>query len=106
MQTAQAVKGLQIEWQIGDMLCLPFRSDSQDIVIEKGALDVFLVDRGSPWDPAPAAAARIHTALFEIHRYLPANRVLSSVMMPCRRGQHQFLYADGAFDVSNDVAPF
>ena len=68
MQTQQAAKRLRIEWQVGDMLLLPFRDGSQDVVIEKGALDVFLVDRGSPWDPAPAAAARIRTALMEIHR--------------------------------------
>ena len=69
MRDQQAAEGVRIEWQTGDMLNLPFRNDCLDVVIEKGALDVFLVDRGSPWDPAPAAAARMHTALLEIHRY-------------------------------------
>ena len=68
MQHQQARQGVHIEWQVGDMLSLPFCTDTLDVVLEKGALDVFLVDRGSPWDPAPAAAARMSTALFEIHR--------------------------------------
>ena len=71
MQARQASKGDHIEWQVADMLCLPHRSGSQDVVIEKGALDVFLVDRGSPWDPTPQAAARMRTALSQIHRCSP-----------------------------------
>lgn len=68
MRGQQAAQGLRIEWQVGDMLNLPFRDNCLDVVVEKGALDVFLVDRGSPWDPAPSAAARMRTALLEIHR--------------------------------------
>ncbi len=68
MQEQQLEQGASIQWQVGDMLCLPFCDASLDVVIEKGALDVFLVDRQSPWDPAPVAAARMRTALLEIHR--------------------------------------
>ncbi|KAK9867035.1 hypothetical protein WJX84_006520 [Apatococcus fuscideae] len=58
MQEQQLEQGASIQWQVGDMLCLPFCDASLDVVIEKGALDVFLGGPAEPLDPAPVAAAR------------------------------------------------
>ncbi|KAK9833863.1 hypothetical protein WJX74_008266 [Apatococcus lobatus] len=95
MRDRQAADGTHIDWQVGDMLSLPFCNDCLDVVIEKGALDVFLVDRGSPWDPAPAAAARMHTALSEIHRVLREGGKFISITFDQPHFRKPFLKAPG-----------
>lgn len=38
-----------IEWLTSDLRCMPFRSNTFDIVFEKGTLDVFFVGEKDPW---------------------------------------------------------
>ena len=60
-----------LEWQVADMLSLPFQRGIFDAVIEKGTMDVLFVDNESPWDPTPEVRSRVLTMLDETHRYAP-----------------------------------
>ena len=57
-----------LEWQVADMLSLPFQRGIFDAVIEKGTMDVLFVDNESPWDPTPEVRSRVLTMLDETHR--------------------------------------
>ncbi|EFJ06065.1 hypothetical protein SELMODRAFT_136061, partial [Selaginella moellendorffii] len=58
---------------VADIMDMPFKDASFDIVIEKGVMDVLFVDSGSPWDPEPQTRARVDVTLKEVHRVLGAN---------------------------------
>ncbi|XP_042377490.1 EEF1A lysine methyltransferase 4-like isoform X2 [Zingiber officinale] len=54
-------KGLEgIKVVQADMLDLPFGSESFDIVIEKGTMDVLFVNSGDPWNPHPETINKPH----------------------------------------------
>lgn len=80
MRAAALARGVpEITWAVADMLALPFSDASFDIVIEKGTLDVFLVDNVDPWHVTPVIAARVSRVLKEIHRVLTPTGALLSV---------------------------
>jgi ubiquinone/menaquinone biosynthesis C-methylase UbiE len=66
-------------WAVCDMLHLPYKDDSVDLIIEKGAMDVLETDSGKdPWNPNPATLERLHRWLAEAHRVLaPQGRLIS-----------------------------
>ncbi|CAI5469646.1 unnamed protein product [Closterium sp. Yama58-4] len=67
-----------ITWAVADMMALPFPDAAFDVVLEKGVLDVLLVDSESPWHVPPPIVHRVHTALSQAHRVLtPHGRLLS-----------------------------
>ena len=67
-------------WAICDMLRLPFRENSVDLIIEKGAHDVLEVDAGKdPWNPNPETRVRVLRWLSEAHRVLTEDGMLISV---------------------------
>ena len=60
---------LLLPMQVADMLQLPFANASFDVVLDKGALDVLVVDADSLWDPQPSTKERMFQALDEVHRW-------------------------------------
>jgi len=67
-------------WAVCDMLNMPFRSHSIDLIIEKGAMDVLEVDRGKdPWHPNERTTERMHRWLAECHRILAPGGLLISL---------------------------
>ncbi|XP_024529589.1 EEF1A lysine methyltransferase 4 [Selaginella moellendorffii] len=64
---------------VADIMDMPFKDASFDVVIEKGVMDVLFVDSGSPWDPEPQTRARVDATLKEVHRVLGANGVFISI---------------------------
>ena len=85
-----------VQWQVADMLSLPFPDDSFDVVIEKGSIDCFMarcrahaargcadaplqVDNKDPWNPLPEVKARVATVLSECHRVLSPTGALLSI---------------------------
>ena len=59
---------------------LPFRAESVDLIVEKGAMDVFETDRGEdPWHSNPLCTKRMHAWLSEAHRVLSPSGLLVSV---------------------------
>ncbi|CAM0879107.1 unnamed protein product [Alopecurus aequalis] len=44
---------------VADMLDMPFQSESFDLVIEKGTMDVLFVDSGDPWNPNPTTVDNV-----------------------------------------------
>lgn len=67
-------------WAVCDMLCLPYRDKSLDLIVEKGAMDVLEVDGGKdPWHPNPKTLERMHAWLAEAHRVLSDQGVLVSI---------------------------
>ncbi|CAI5516342.1 unnamed protein product [Closterium sp. Naga37s-1] len=68
-----------ITWAVADMMALPFPDACFDVVLEKGVLDVLLVDSDSPWHVAPPIVQRVHTALSQAHRMLTSHGRLLSI---------------------------
>ena len=54
------------------MLDLPFVTETFDVVIEKGSLDVLFVDNDNAFDPKAQVKARAFQMLQETHRCLPS----------------------------------
>ncbi|XP_049934524.1 uncharacterized protein LOC116257009 isoform X2 [Nymphaea colorata] len=53
-----------------DMLHLPFSTESFDVVIDKGTMDVLFVDSGGPWNPSPSTVDKVIAMLKCVHRLL------------------------------------
>ncbi|KAF3786603.1 Methyltransferase-like protein 13 [Nymphaea thermarum] len=53
-----------------DMLDLPFSTESFDVVIDKGTMDVLFVDSGDPWNPSPSTVEKVIAMLKCVHRVL------------------------------------
>ena len=80
MRAAALARGVpEVTWAVADMLALPFPEASFDVIIEKGTLDVFLVDNVDPWSVEPGIAARVACVLQECHRVLTPTGALLSV---------------------------
>uniref|UniRef100_A0A453B4B8 Methyltransferase domain-containing protein n=1 Tax=Aegilops tauschii subsp. strangulata TaxID=200361 RepID=A0A453B4B8_AEGTS len=63
---------------VADMLDLPFESESFDLVIEKGTMDVLFVDSGDPWNPNPTTVDNVTKMLEGIHKVLkPGGKFVS-----------------------------
>ena len=60
---------LLLHLQVADMLQLPFADASFDVVLDKGTLDVLVVDADSLWDPQPSTKQRMFQAIDEVHRW-------------------------------------
>mmetsp|Transcript_1068 Transcript_1068/g.4061 ORF Transcript_1068/g.4061 Transcript_1068/m.4061 type:complete len:279 (-) Transcript_1068:4-840(-) len=69
-----------VSWAVCDMLRMPYRDSSFDLIVEKGAMDVLEVDGGrDPWNPNPLSLQRMHRWLSEAHRTLADSGVLISI---------------------------
>ncbi|KAM7251320.1 hypothetical protein ACFE04_023203 [Oxalis oulophora] len=80
MQTRLLSKGYtEIKALQADMLDLPFSSDSFDVVIEKGTMDVLFVDSGDPWNPRPETVTKVMAMLQNIHRVLKPDGIFISI---------------------------
>ncbi|WOK92241.1 hypothetical protein Cni_G00932 [Canna indica] len=62
-----------------DMLDLPFDSESFDVVIEKGTMDVLFVDSGDPWRPRPATVNKVMKMLEGVHKVLKPEGIFISI---------------------------
>ncbi|XP_072200564.1 EEF1A lysine methyltransferase 4 [Excalfactoria chinensis] len=85
-----------LRWAVMDMRSLTFPDASFDVVLEKGTLDVLLVEEADPWHVSPRGAAAMHRVLAEVSRVLrPGGRFLSiTFAQPHFRAPH---YAQEAF---------
>ncbi|KAG0486010.1 hypothetical protein HPP92_008105 [Vanilla planifolia] len=73
-------KGLQgIQVIQADMLELPFKSESFDLVIEKGTMDVLYVDSGDPWNPRSETVCRVMKMLKGVHKVLKLDGIFISI---------------------------
>ncbi|EOA17275.1 hypothetical protein CARUB_v10005548mg [Capsella rubella] len=70
-----------------DMLDLPFNSESFDVVIEKGTMDVLFVDAGDPWNPRPETVSKVMATLDGVHRVLKPDGIFISITF----GQASFI---------------
>ena len=61
---------LLLPMQVADMLQLPFADASFDVVLDKGTLDVLVVDADSLWDPQPSTKQRMFQAIDEVYRWV------------------------------------
>lgn len=86
----------QLRWAVMDMRSLTFPDASFDVVLEKGTLDVLLVEEADPWHVSPRGAAAMRRVLAEVSRVLrPGGRFLSiTFAQPHFRAPH---YAQEAF---------
>ncbi|KAH7664981.1 Endothelin-converting enzyme 1 protein [Dioscorea alata] len=62
-----------------DMLELPFSSQSFDLVIEKGTMDVLFVDSGDPWNPNPSTVSKVMKMLEGVHKVLKPQGTFISI---------------------------
>ncbi|XP_042383559.1 EEF1A lysine methyltransferase 4-like [Zingiber officinale] len=73
-------KGLEgIKVVQADMLDLPFGSESFDIVIEKGTMDVLFVNSGDPWNPHPETINKVMKMLEDVHSVLKPEGIFISI---------------------------
>ncbi|GMH16241.1 hypothetical protein Nepgr_018082 [Nepenthes gracilis] len=80
MQSRVYLKGYkEIKVMAADMLDLPFGGENFDVVIEKGSMDVLLVDSGDPWNPRPASVSKVMAMLQGVHRVLKPNGIFISI---------------------------
>eukprot|EP00270_Netrium_digitus_P007125 TRINITY_DN2069_c0_g1_i4.p1 TRINITY_DN2069_c0_g1~~TRINITY_DN2069_c0_g1_i4.p1 ORF type:complete len:272 (-),score=45.93 TRINITY_DN2069_c0_g1_i4:100-915(-) len=84
---------LSHDWVVGDMLRLPFAGSSFDVVVEKGAMDVLLVDCKSQWQPGEAARGRVMAMLSNIHHVLSPSGVFISITFGQPHFRRQFFEA-------------
>lgn len=62
-----------------DMLDLPFDDELFDVVVEKGTMDVLLVDSGDPWNPRAETLKNVMAMLRQVHRVLKPQGIFVSV---------------------------
>uniref|UniRef100_A0A8C4XIY5 EEF1A lysine methyltransferase 4 n=1 Tax=Falco tinnunculus TaxID=100819 RepID=A0A8C4XIY5_FALTI len=55
-----------LRWAVMDIRALAFPDATFDVVLEKGTLDVLMVEETDPWDVSPQAAAAMHRVLAEV----------------------------------------
>ena len=58
------------EWSVMNILNLPLRSESIDVIIDKGTLDALLHGSVVLWNPVPELVQEAYQALNEIYRVL------------------------------------
>ncbi|EOA17276.1 hypothetical protein CARUB_v10005548mg [Capsella rubella] len=88
-----------------DMLDLPFNSESFDVVIEKGTMDVLFVDAGDPWNPRPETVSKVMATLDGVHRVLKPDGIFISITF----GQPHFrrpLFKDPKYSWSMEYNTF
>uniref|UniRef100_A0A8C3Q4N1 EEF1A lysine methyltransferase 4 n=1 Tax=Geospiza parvula TaxID=87175 RepID=A0A8C3Q4N1_GEOPR len=85
-----------LRWAVMDIRALAFPDASLDVVLEKGTLDVLLVEETDPWHVSPQAAAAMHRVLAEVSRVLRPGGCFISITFaqPHFRKPH---YAQEAF---------
>ncbi len=95
----------RVSWAVCDMLNMPFRSHSIDLIIEKGAMDVFEVDRGKdPWHPNERTTERMHRWLAECHRVLAPGGMLISLSFAQPHFRRLLFDAEGYSWIVRDLA--
>lgn len=55
-----------LRWAVMDIRALAFPDAAFDVVLEKGTLDVLMVEETDPWDVSPQAVASMHRVLAEV----------------------------------------
>lgn len=55
-----------LRWAVMDIRTLAFPDAAFDVVLEKGTLDVLMVEETDPWDVSPQAVAAMHRVLAEV----------------------------------------
>ncbi|KAI5057094.1 hypothetical protein GOP47_0027109 [Adiantum capillus-veneris] len=74
---AENCKGVAVA--VADMLDLPFKDNSFDVVIEKGTMDVLFVNSGDPWNPNLETKKSVALMLESVHRVLSPNGLFISI---------------------------
>lgn len=69
----------KVSFEVADMLQLPFQTSFFDVVIEKGAMDVFEAAAPSRIQPPPHVVSHMTAALEQAHRVLRPGGVFLSV---------------------------
>ncbi|MCO5574593.1 hypothetical protein L7F22_028381 [Adiantum nelumboides] len=64
---------------VADMLDLPFKDNSFDVVIEKGSMDVLFVNSGDPWNPNAETRKLVALMLESVHRVLSPDGIFISI---------------------------
>ena len=78
--SGRGVGDVHVQWAVCDMLHLPFQDGAFDLILEKGAMDVFEVDKGpDPWNPNVATSDRLHAWLDEAYRITADGGLLVSL---------------------------
>ncbi|CAM0879105.1 unnamed protein product [Alopecurus aequalis] len=80
---------------VADMLDMPFQSESFDLVIEKGTMDVLFVDSGDPWNPNPTTVDNVMKMLEGIHKVLKPDGIFVSVTFGQPHFRRRFFEASG-----------
>ncbi|KAL6497745.1 hypothetical protein OROHE_026984 [Orobanche hederae] len=76
-----------------NMLDLPFEDECFDFVIEKGTMDVLLVDAGDPWNPEPVTVSKVMAMLENVHRVLKPHGIFISVTFGQPHFRRPFFHA-------------
>ncbi|KAH9614014.1 hypothetical protein KSS87_022803 [Heliosperma pusillum] len=80
LHTRLSSKGFkEIKAMVADMLDLPFKDETFDVVIEKGTMDVLFVDSGDPWNPQAETVRKVMTMLQGVHRVLKPDGIFISI---------------------------
>ncbi|XP_020100712.1 endothelin-converting enzyme 2 [Ananas comosus] len=96
MRKRLADRGLGgIKVVVADMLDLPFDSESFDIVIEKGTMEVLFVDSGDPWNPHPEIVNKVTKMLEGVHKVLKPEGTFISITFGQPHLRRPFLEAPG-----------
>ncbi|NXI38560.1 EFMT4 methyltransferase, partial [Galbula dea] len=85
-----------LHWAVMDIRSLAFPDAAFDVVLEKGTLDVLMVEETDPWNVSPQAVASMHRVLAEVSRVLRPGGCFISITFaqPHFRKPH---YAQEAF---------
>ncbi|XP_061204679.1 EEF1A lysine methyltransferase 4 [Neopsephotus bourkii] len=85
-----------LHWAVMDIRALAFPDATFDVVLEKGTLDVLMVEETDPWNVSPQATATMHRVLAEVSRVLRPGGCFISITFaqPHFRKPH---YAQEAF---------
>ncbi|NXS52420.1 EFMT4 methyltransferase, partial [Brachypteracias leptosomus] len=85
-----------LRWAVMDIRSLAFPNGTFDVVLEKGTLDVLMVEETDPWNVSPQAVASMQRVLEEVSRVLRPGGCFISITFaqPHFRKPH---YAQEAF---------
>ncbi|NXG68251.1 EFMT4 methyltransferase, partial [Baryphthengus martii] len=70
MRARYAHRCPSLRWAVMDIRALAFPDAAFDVVLEKGTLDVLMVEETDPWNVSPQAVASMHRVLAEVSRVL------------------------------------
>lgn len=82
---------LGVVFEVADVLELPYRDGSFDVIVEKGMLDAFFADATSPWNPPIFVCQRMETALKQVHRVLTDAGIFFSITFAQPQFRKRFL---------------